>query len=78
MVKIEETSLVITLPHVCPLEALEDLQTGIIEVLKYQFIHFDNLTMSRQQLIDGNYRLLELLEATLQIQTEPRSNEMKP
>lgn len=65
MVKIEEKTLIIFLPHPCPEHALADLQAGIIAALKYQFANYDRLYGSGQKLIDGNHLLLELLEATL-------------
>lgn len=66
MVKTEEKKLIIILSHPCPLDALEDLQTGIIEVLKYQYANYEELSKSRQKLIEGNHLLLELLQATLE------------
>ncbi len=65
MVKIEENAIIITLPHTCTLEALQDLQIGIIEAIKYQYANYDPDLGWEQQLIDGNYMLLELLKATL-------------
>lgn len=66
MVKTEKNTLIIILPHSRPLEALAELQTGIIDILKFQLVHFDNLHVNDQRLINGYSQLLELLEATLQ------------
>ena len=74
MVKTEEKTLIIILEHPCPLDALEDLQTGIIEVLKYQYANYEELSKSRQKLIEGNHLLLELLEATLEKEEEPQKH----
>lgn len=74
-VRVEENALIITLPHTCTLEALEDLQTGIIEAIKYQYANYDHALGWEQQLIDSNYMLLELLKATLNKKEQMKNDE---
>ena len=74
MVKTEENKLIITLPHPCPADALQDLQAGIIAALKYQYANYDTALGSEQKLTEGNHLLLELLEATLNTEEEPTKN----
>jgi hypothetical protein len=65
MVKIEENTLIIILPHPCPTEALAGLQAGIIATLKYQCANYKKAFGLEEKLINGNHLLLELLEATI-------------
>lgn len=71
MIKLEENKLIITLPHPCPADALQDLQAGIIAALKYQCEYYDELAQD-EKLPDGNHLLLELLEATLHREKETK------
>lgn len=65
MTQIKENHLIIQLNHVCPEDALKDLQTGIIEALLYQFANPNEIPASEEQR-EGNCLLLELLKATLE------------
>ncbi len=65
MVKIEQNTLIIILPHPCPAEALTGLQVGIIATLKHQYANHDEAFKLEEKLANGNHLLLELLEATI-------------
>lgn len=74
MVKIEENKLIITLPHPCPADALQDLQKGIIAALKYQCEYYNTELGFEEELLEGNVLLLQLLEATLNKEEEQTTN----
>lgn len=65
MIQIAKDHIIIKLNHVCPEDAVRDLQTGIIDAIIYQFEHTDEIPIT-DQLREGNCMLLELLKATLE------------
>lgn len=65
MLQLKENQIIIQLAHVCPEEAVKDLQNGIIEALIYQFANPNEIPISEEQR-EGNCLLLELLKATLE------------
>lgn len=65
MIQATEKEIIITIPNTNGEELVNELKTGIVAVLQYQFSKYDASGFS-DELAHGNYLLLELLRAMLE------------